>query len=110
MNLDLLTGLLLTGAVLLGVGYAVRELAGDALMSFFSEHTAPTAEDPHKRLIGEHGEVVGTSADGMMRVRIGIERWNARLEPEDGTLPAGTEVRVAGVDGLTLRVEQLADE
>lgn len=110
MNLDLLTGLLLTGAVLLGIGYAVRELAGDALMSFFSEHTSRTADDPHKRLIGEHGEVLGPSSEGTIRVRIGIERWNARVEAEDGTLPAGTAVRVAGVDGLTLRVEPLADE
>lgn len=108
MSLDLLTGLLLTAVLLLGIGYVVKELAGDALAGFFSAHTAPESEDPNKRLIGEVGEVVGAGADGGMRVRVGIERWHARLESggDEDTLPVGTEVRVAGVEGSALRVEQ----
>ncbi len=39
-----------------------------------------------------------------MKVRVGIERWHARLA-DDGTLPVGTQVRVAAVDGALLRVE-----
>ncbi len=102
--MDLLTGLLLAAAVLLGVGYAVKELAGGSITAFFSEHTARTSEDPNKRLIGEVGEVVDAGADGEMKVRVGIERWHARLA-DDGTLPVGTQVRVAAVDGALLRVE-----
>lgn len=106
MDMDLLTGLLLTAVVVLGIGYAVRELAGDTLKRFVAEHTAQTSEDPNKRLIGARGEVVGAGSDNTLKVRVGIERWDARLEPEPGPLPAGTEVRIAGVEGLTLRVEQ----
>lgn len=102
--MDLLTGLVLTGALLFAIGYVVRELAGDSLASFFSEHTARTSEDPNKRLIGEVGEIVATGTDGGMRVRVGIERWHAQPAADEGTLPVGTKVRIAGVDGTTLHV------
>lgn len=103
--MDLLTGLLLVGALLFAAGYVIRELAGDTLARFFSEHTAQGSEDPNKRLIGQVGEVVDGGGDGELRVRIGIERWHARLASDDGTLPVGTEVRVAAVDGPILHVE-----
>lgn len=103
--MDLLTGLVLTGALLFGAGYVIRELAGDSLKTFFAEHTARTSEDPNNRLIGELGEVVDSSDDGSLRVRIGIERWTARAADDGAELPVGTEVRVAGVDGLVLSVE-----
>lgn len=104
--IDLLTGLVLAGAVLFAAGYVVRELAGDSLASFFAAHTAKTSEHPNNRLIGELGEVVDASGDGDLRVRVGIERWSARLADEDGaTPPVGARIRVAAVDGPTLRVE-----
>lgn len=108
MSWDLVTGLLLAAGVLLGVGYAVKELAGEAIVRFFSEHTAGTSEDPNKRLIGQTGEVVEAADDGTLRVRVGIERWRARPADGAGPLAAGTEVRVARVEGTLLLVEPVA--
>jgi membrane-bound serine protease (ClpP class) len=57
----------------------------------------------------ERGEVVtpiaGPDGPGMVRVR--GELWRAR---GSGPMAAGTRVRVVRVDGLTVRVEPLADE
>ncbi len=108
--IDLITGLVLAGALLFGAGYVIRELAGESIASFFAEHTSQTADDPNKRLIGELGEIVGKGADGELRVRVGFERWNARLagDEDGGALPVGTPVKVAAVEGLVLRVEPSA--
>jgi membrane-bound serine protease (ClpP class) len=48
-------------------------------------------------LIGERGEVIGPG-----RVRVHGEIWTAAAT---GSLEPGDSVRVAGVEGLTLRVE-----
>jgi membrane-bound serine protease (ClpP class) len=48
-------------------------------------------------MVGERGEVIGPG-----RVRVRGEIWTASA---DGPLQPGDRVRVAAVDGLTLRVE-----
>jgi membrane protein implicated in regulation of membrane protease activity len=48
-------------------------------------------------MVGERGEVIGPG-----RVRVRGEIWSASGE---GPLETGAQVRVAAVDGLTLRVE-----
>ncbi len=59
------------------------------------------ALDDRQRLIGREGVVVRDLApEGVVRVE--AEEWTAVAER--GSLPAGTPVRVTGVDGLRLRV------
>jgi membrane protein implicated in regulation of membrane protease activity len=55
-------------------------------------------------MIGERAEVIDAFSAGSGRVRILGEIWTARADPET-PLPAGAQVRVSGVEGLTLTVE-----
>lgn len=57
--------------------------------------------------VGEHG-VAETPIDGEGRVRVGPERWRARLAPGAAPIPAGAPVRVVRLVGHELEVE--ADE
>jgi membrane-bound serine protease (ClpP class) len=57
-------------------------------------------------LIGTTG-VVTTPLDPKGVVQVAAERWSA--ESAAGPVPAGTTVRVVGVDGLTLRVEAIEE-
>ena len=57
-----------------------------------------------ENLIGAIG-TVSAALDPEGWVRIGAERWRARLALDQAPVPAGARVRVTRVDGLLLRVE-----
>ena len=75
----------------------------------------PVTRVGYERGGGRHGAEALLGADGVVTeeigagrtgwVRVGPERWRARGE-EEGSLPVGTAVRVAQVDGLVLVVER----
>jgi membrane protein implicated in regulation of membrane protease activity len=107
--MDLLSGILLTGVVLFVVVLLIKELFGESAASLLASHPEKPFKPVSERLIGAVGKVVDNteSDDGLIKVRIGIERWNARLNSADGRpLPVGAEVRVTAVNGLVLDVEE----
>ncbi len=53
--------------------------------------------------------IVSADLDPEGWVRIGAERWRARVSREHAPVPSGTAVRVTAVDGLLLRVEPESD-
>ncbi|HEY8153440.1 MAG TPA: NfeD family protein [Myxococcota bacterium] len=57
-----------------------------------------------ENLIGAVGSV-SAALDPEGWVRIGAERWRARVASEQAPLPVGAMVRVTKVEGLLLRVE-----
>ncbi|MFI5214974.1 MAG: NfeD family protein [Candidatus Limnocylindria bacterium] len=57
-----------------------------------------------ENLIGAVG-TVSAALDPEGWVRIGAERWRARVASEQAPLPVGAMVRVTKVEGLLLRVE-----
>jgi len=59
-----------------------------------------------ENLIGTLG-TVSVDLDPEGWVRIGAERWRARVARDQSPLPAGAAVRVTSVNGLMLRVEPL---
>jgi len=59
--------------------------------------------------MGSLGKVVDNShgSSGVVRVRIGIEFWNAKLQTDDQRqLPIGAEVKITAVDGMILGIEE----
>jgi membrane-bound serine protease (ClpP class) len=61
-------------------------------------------------LIGQTGEVRQAVSDRPGLVFVSGELWRAvRADHRNAGLPEGTPVRVVGIEGLTLRVEPLAD-
>ena len=64
----------------------------------------PLLNDRAARLIGRTVTVTGPGSNGSLRVRVGDSIWNASGPP----VPAGTTLRVVGVDGGTLLVEAIA--
>lgn len=108
MSLDFLSGLLLAAVAVAGLAYIVREWFGLALPRLpAGQRAGPApAADTNAHLIGARGQIVEAREEtGEMRVRIGMERWSARLRPPASTLlPVGTEVEVKAVDGFVLEV------
>lgn len=60
-----------------------------------------------ENLIGALG-AVSADLDPEGWVRIGSERWRARVSRDHSPVPAGAAVRVTSVEGLLLRVEPLS--
>jgi membrane-bound ClpP family serine protease len=58
--------------------------------------------------IGENG-VAEDEIDGEGWVRVGAERWRARVAQGSAPIARGGRVRIVGVHGLTLHVEATAD-
>jgi membrane protein implicated in regulation of membrane protease activity len=83
--------------VLLAGGIAV------ALRLRRSRHPRPRVNTPDAGLIGRFG-VLTEPGDAGPRVRVGDSDWAARLPRDLAASPAGTRVRVEGVDGTTLVV------
>jgi membrane protein implicated in regulation of membrane protease activity len=106
--MDLLTGLLLTG-VIIWIGYiVVRELFDESISEGLAKYFRRSENPVHDSLVGSIGKVVEISeGDGdQLKVRIGIELWNARLSGEgQQQLVAGTGVKVTAVNGMLLDVE-----
>jgi len=110
MSLDFLSGLLLAAVVVFGLGLILKEWFGARLPTFGPrERRAEPPAGANAHLIGAIGRVVEAGgASGEMRVRIGMERWSARLRaPADAPLPVGTEVEVKAVDGLVVEVVEV---
>ncbi len=109
--MDLLSGLLLTGVVLWIVYYVVRGLFDETISSGLARYFRTSSNPVESYLVGSIGKVVGISDDSvdLLRVRIGIEFWSARLQAADRRqLSVGTEVKVTAVNGLILDVEEHA--
>jgi membrane protein implicated in regulation of membrane protease activity len=83
--------------VLLAGGIAV------ALRLRRSRHPRPRVNTPDAGLIGRFG-VLTEPGNAGPRVRVGDSDWAARLPRDLAESPAGTRVRVEGVDGTTLVV------
>lgn len=76
---------------------------GVALRLRRSDHPRPRVNTPDAGLVGRAGVLVEPGATGP-RVRVGDSDWAARLPRDVAASPAGTRVRVEGVDGTTLVV------
>ena len=117
MNLDFLSGLLLTAAVLATAGFVVKELLDSRpfgekkirprLSHFLEMLSGKKSEPVNNRLIGSIGEVIAHSGDSArpMMVRVHPELWPARQNSTtEAVLPVGTTVKIAAVDGPVLVV------
>lgn len=103
--MEFFSGLLLTLVVLGILALVGREFvtdgAGEGGRKYLGDSSGTAAP-----MLGRRGTVVD-SAGELMRVRVAGERWSAR--PIAGeSLPPGTAVRVTGVNGLVLDVEQVS--
>lgn len=65
--------------------------------------TRPQVNTPGSGLVGRIGVLAEPNSTGP-RVRVGDSDWAARLAGDRAGMPAGTRVRVEGVDGTTLVV------
>ncbi|NMJ44048.1 NfeD family protein [Roseomonas sp. JC162] len=83
--------------VLLAAGIAA------ALRLRRSEHPRPRVNTPDAGLVGRFGVLTEPGLSGP-RVRVGDSDWAARLPRDVSDSPAGTRVRVEGVEGTTLIV------
>ena len=101
-------------AVLLGLG-TVPQLALFALYAllavmlgrrfYANRHSSsadPLLNDPARRLVGKVVTVVAAVDDHQGRVRLGDSEWSAR----GGPAAVGERVRITGVDGKCLKVEE----
>jgi membrane protein implicated in regulation of membrane protease activity len=106
--MELLSGIVLT-IVILGIAvYLAKEVLGEKTTAMIAEYKRKPLRTPNHHLVGSTGTVISEpQKEGEhMRVRIGIERWNARAAAGDaGAVPVGTTVRVTAVEGLVLQVE-----
>jgi hypothetical protein len=118
MDLDFVSGLLLTAVVLAILGYLVYEIVPDGvgdpkrirhyLADALSRHLASEAKSANDHLIGSIAKVIAHSDDGArpMKVRLGLEFWPARSTlSEEGRLPVGASVKVVAVEGPIVVVE-----
>ena len=110
--MDLLSGLLLTGVVLWIVYLVIRELFDESISSGLTRYFRSSPNPVQDNLVGSIGQVVDISNGGssdLLRVRIGIELWSAKLAAaEQRQLPIGAAVKVTAVNGMTLDVEEHA--
>lgn len=117
MDLNFLSGLLLTAVALSILIFLIKETVGDRLAGhrkvrpyladLFARLPGREAKPVTDDLIGSIGEVIAHSGDSArpMRVRLGLELWSAQLDSTEETpLPVGTAVKVTAVDGLVLVV------
>jgi len=78
------------------------------LVLFRPTRRAYERHEPTHGRVGEHGVADG-AIDPEGWVRIGPERWRARLAPGAAAIATDAAVRVVAVEGLVLRVARLAD-
>jgi membrane protein implicated in regulation of membrane protease activity len=95
------------------LAFLISAAAGELMVALIFEAMAPTrvTVGPGDRThlnspVKDRARVVsGFSAEGMGKVKVRGEVWDARCSSAHGsTLTAGREVRVSGRDGLTLLV------
>ena len=105
--MDFLSGLLLATVVLVILGLFIRELVADRLATGSTARQERPAKPVNQYLVGATGTVVDHVGDenAPLKVRIGIERWNAKTANDSDSAPeVGTEVEITAVDGLVLTV------
>lgn len=66
-----------------------------------SDH--PTLNRRATRHIGETFTLESATVDGRGRMRVGDSTWSVRVDG-DGEIPAGSRVRVTGIEGVTLKI------
>ena len=108
--MDLSSGLLLTGIVLWILTIVIRELFDESISASLTRYFRSASHPAEDALVGSIGKIIEVSEEGgsPLRVRIGIEIWNARLRASDQMPSVGTEVRVTAVEGTVLDVEEYA--
>ena len=108
--MDLLSGLLLTGIVLWIMTIVIRELFDETFSAGLTRYFRSARHPAEDTLVGSIGKVIEVSEEGdsALRIRVGIEIWNARLPSSDQMPSVGAEVRVTAVDGTVLDVEGYA--
>ena len=123
MNLDFLSGLLLTTVTLAVLVFLIKEIVGvrvsdqkktrrysvDGLGKLLGREAKPVND----HLIGSIGKVIAHSSDSArpVKVRLGLELWPARLDSTDEVdLPVGAAVKVTAVDGPVLVVVAATDQ
>jgi membrane protein implicated in regulation of membrane protease activity len=109
--MELISGIVLAVVVLAIAVYLIKELFGDKLGAVVTEYKQKPVRSPNHHLVGSVGTVISVprGEEEFLRVRIGIERWNARASA-DQPLSMGATVRVTAVDGLVLHVEEKAPD
>ena len=108
--MDVLSGLLLTGIVLWIMTIVIRELFDESISAGLTRYFRSAPHPVEDTLVGSIGKIIEVSGEGdsALRIRIGIEIWNARLRSSGQTPAVGAEVRVTAVDGTVLDVEEYA--
>ena len=122
MNLDFLSGLLLTTVTLAVLVFLIKEIVGvrvsdqnktrQSSVDRFGKFLGREAKPVNEHFIDSIGKVIAESSDSArpMRVRLGAELWPARLDSTDGAhLPVGADVKVTAVDGPVLVVVAATD-
>jgi membrane protein implicated in regulation of membrane protease activity len=122
VDLDFLSGLLLTSVALTIVVYVVWEIVADrvgdltkvrhSLAELLKSHFRGDAKPVNDHLIGSVGTVISHSDDSTrpMKVRLGLELWPARPRSgEQNRLPVGTPVEVTAFDGPIVVVEATSE-
>ncbi len=106
--MDLLSGLLLTGIVLWIMTIVIRELFDESISSGLTRYFRSAPHPAEDALVGSIAKVIEVSEEGdpALRIRVGIEIWNARLQSSDRMPSVGAEVRIKAVDGTVLDVEE----
>ena len=106
--MDLLSGLLLTGIVLWIMTIVIRELFDESISAGLTRYFRSARHPVEDTLVGSIGKVIEVSEEGdsALRIRVGIEIWNARLQSSDQMPSVGAEVRIKAVDGTVLDVEE----
>jgi membrane protein implicated in regulation of membrane protease activity len=117
MRLEFLTGLLLVLALLGALVYIFKELFSTmrldlskfSLSDAFGQQRSTDPAPINAHLVGMRGDVVRVNDDGdrPLTVRLGLERWPARLEAGDseaGVPSVGDSVVVTAVAGPVLIV------
>ncbi len=109
--MDILSGLLLTGVVLWIIYLVIREMFDESISNGLTRYFRTSPNPVEDNLVGSIGKVIDVSDDkiDILRVRIGIELWSAKLQAADQPqLPIGAEVKVIAVNGMILDVEEHA--
>lgn len=117
MNLDFLSGLLLTAVTLAVLVFLIKEIVGVRVsdqkktrqysVGGLGKLLGREAKPVNDHLIGSIGKVIAHSSDSArpMRVRLGLELWPARLDSTDeARLPVDASAKVTAVDGPVLVV------
>ena len=108
--MDLLSGFLLTGIVLWIMTIVIRELFDESISAGLTRYFRSAPHPVEDALVGSIGKIIEVSGEGdsALRIRVGIEIWNARLQSSDWMPSVGAEVRITAVDGTVLNVEEYA--